>query len=263
MERIEQDEIQLLMVLFSIVLLAFLATLFFLFFYFQKKKSKFLIDKIETELLFQSELMNSKIEIKEQTLTNISRELHDNIGQILSVALMEMNVLIENEENYSKNDLVEIKDLITKSLNEIRVLTKLMNGDIAIQSNFIDTISEDLDRIGRLKKMQCKFNIEGKVQKINKEHETIIYRILQEAISNILKHSYSKTILVDILFTDINCKVNIIDSGRGFNFHNSTNGSGIFNMNNRAKLIGATLSIYSEFGKGAKLTIDYPIKVQS
>ena len=88
----EREEIQLLIISSSIVLFTLLTTVFILFYYFQKKKSEFLLDKIESELIFQSELVKSKIEIKEQTLTNVSRELHDNIGQILSVALMEMNM---------------------------------------------------------------------------------------------------------------------------------------------------------------------------
>ena len=101
----QREEIQLLIISFSIVVFTLLITLFIIFFFFQKKKSKFLIDKMESELLFQSELTKSKIEIKEQTLTNISRELHDNIGQILSVALLQMNILIENEEECKKENI--------------------------------------------------------------------------------------------------------------------------------------------------------------
>nr|WP_294936550.1 ATP-binding protein [uncultured Flavobacterium sp.] len=256
----EREEIQLLIISLSIVLFTLLMTLLLLFFFFQKKKSKFLIDRIESELLFQSELTKSKIEIKEQTLTNVSRDLHDNIGQILSVALMQMNILITNEENYTKENLEDIKELINKSLNEIRILTKLINGDITIQSNFIDTVSEDLNRITKLKKMHCNLEVRGEIQKINREHETIIYRILQEAISNILKHSHSETILIDISFGRNKCRISVIDSGRGFCYKSCEKGSGIFNMKNRAELIGAKLSVVSEPGKGAELNIDYPIR---
>ena len=143
----EREEIQLLIISFSIVLFTLLLTVFILFFFFQKKKSKFLMDKMEAELLFQSELTKSKIEIKEQTLTNVSRELHDNIGQILSVALMHMNIIIESEDHYSKKDLINIKELVNKSLNEIRLLSKIMNGDIFLNTSFISAISEDLERI--------------------------------------------------------------------------------------------------------------------
>ncbi|WP_310554757.1 histidine kinase [Flavobacterium sp.] len=258
----EREEIQLLIISFSIVLFTLLLTVFILFFFFLKKKSKFLIDKMEAELFFQSELTKSKIEIKEQTLTNVSRELHDNIGQILSVALMQMNIIIESDEEYSKKNLKNIKELVTKSLNEIRLLSKVMNGDIFLNTSFISAISEDLERIKELKKIKCKLNIDGEIQIINKEHETIIYRILQESISNILKHSHSDSIIINILFTEDNCKIDVIDTGKGFDLLKSIKGSGLSNIETRANLIGAHFTIYSEENKGTVLMIDYPIKTE-
>ncbi len=256
----QREEIQLLIISFSIVVFTLLLTLFILFFFFQKKKSKFLIDKMEADLIFQSELTKSKMEIKEQTLTNVSRELHDNIGQILSVALMQMNIIIENDEDYSKKELQNIKELVNKSLNEIRLLSKIMNGDVSVNTNFIDAISEDLDRIKAFKKIKCELNVFGEVQKIDKEHETMVYRILQEAISNILRHSGSETITVEIIFTKNNCNISVIDSGKGFNLDNYANGSGLVNIKTRAKLLGAKFSIASNNKLGTNLMIDYPIQ---
>jgi signal transduction histidine kinase len=259
----EPEEIQLLIISFSIVVFTLLLTLFILFFFFQKKKSKFLIEKMEADILFHSELTKSKIEIKEQTLTNISRELHDNVGQILSVALMQMNILIENNDGHSVKDLQGLKELVNKSLNEIRILSKLINGDIALRSSFIDALRDDLDRIKQLKKIKCKLNVDGKIITIDKGHETIIYRILQEAISNILRHSQSESIIVNILFTNHNCKIDVIDHGNGFDVEKCVIGSGLSNMKIRAELIGATFSVFSDSNKGSMVMIDYPIKTET
>lgn len=254
----EREEIQLLIISSSIVLFTLLTTVFILFYYFQKKKSEFLLDKIESELIFQSELVKSKIEIKEQTLTNVSRDLHDNIGQILSVALMEMNMMLEQKDNFSRCQLVETKQLISKSLNEIRILAKLINGDVTIDSNFIDAVSDDLERIQKFKNIECSLELEGEVVSLNNEHETIIYRILQESISNILKHSQSEVIDLKIKFNNQICTIEISDKGRGFSVDSCKKGSGLLNMKTRAKLIGANLSIASS-PQGSKITIQYPI----
>jgi signal transduction histidine kinase len=258
----EREEIQLLVISFSIVLFTLLLAIFILFSFFQKKKSKFLIDQMESELIFQAELTKSKIEIKEQTLTNISRELHDNIGQILSVALMQMNIIIENDGEYTKKELKNIKELVNKSLNEIRLLSKIMNGDIFVNTNFIKSISEDLERIAELKKIKYQLNVSGEIQKINKEHQTIIYRILQESIANILRHSHSETIAIEIFFTSNNCKINIIDTGKGFDYKKESSGTGLANIKTRVQLIKATLNINSEINKGTTITIDYPINTE-
>lgn len=256
----EREEIQLLIISFSIVLFTLLLTLFILFYFFQKKKSKFLIEKMQDELLFHSELTKAKIEIKEQTLSTVSKELHDNIGQILSVALMQMNILLEDEKQYTAENLINLKFLVNKSLNEIRMLSKLMDGGIVLQASFIEAVSDDLERIEQFKKIACKLEVKGEVAQLNKEHETIIYRILQESISNILRHSHSETILIDIAFDDKNCKITITDSGKGFNCEKDSKGNGLSNISTRAELIGAAFDIQSELGKGSQITIDYPIK---
>lgn len=254
----EREEIQLLAISFSIVIFTLLFGVLLLFFFFQKKKSKFLLDKMERDLAFNAELTQTKIEIKEQTLTNVSKELHDNVGQILSVALMHLNIIIE-EDNDKKQELENIKDLVTKSLNEIRILSKIMNGDLYVTTSFVEAVSEDLDRIGGLKKIICKLNIEGEIQKLNKEHETIIYRILQESISNILKHSHSDTITINVVFDPKKCIIKIIDTGKGFDVHNYKKGAGLTNIKARTKLLGANFYIESN-SSGTILTIDYPIK---
>lgn len=258
----EREEIQLLIISFSIVFFTLLLTLFVLFYFFQKKKSKYLLEKMTSEFLFQSELTKSKIEIKEQTLTTVSKELHDNVGQILSVALMQINIITEDDTKCTKHNLLDLKHLVNKSLNEIRMLSKLMNGSILLESSFIEALSDDLDRITQLKKINCILNINGEIQSINKEHETIIYRILQESISNILRHSQSETITVNIYFNnDDNCKIVIIDSGKGFDHEKVLKGNGLINMQTRAELIGASFGIQSEIDKGSEIVLDYPIAV--
>lgn len=218
------------------------------------------MDKMEAELFFNSELAKSRIEIKEQTLSNISRELHDNIGQILSVAVMQLNLMVAKTESEGKNEIDEVRKLVSKSLDEIRMVAKLINGDIELQSGFIDAVTEDLNRITKLKIINGTLNVNGIAQPIDPQHEVIIYRILQEAISNALKYSHSKTIDVDIHFNPTDCIIEVIDSGIGFNNATVTKGSGLANMNTRAKLIGAAFSVSSRQNEGTKLKIVYPLQ---
>ncbi|HRB70428.1 ATP-binding protein [Flavobacterium sp. WV_118_3] len=256
----EQKEIPLLIISFSIVLLTLLGTLLVFFLYFQKKKSKFLMDKMEAELFFNSELAKSRIEIKEQTLSNISRELHDNIGQILSVAVMQLNLMVAKIDTDDKNEIDEVRKLVSKSLDEIRMVAKLINGDVELQSGFIDAVTEDLNRITKLKIINGNLNISGQIQPIDPQHEVIIYRILQEAISNALKYSHSKTIDVDICFDARECIIEVTDSGIGFNNATVAKGSGLANMNTRARLIGAAFLVSSRPNEGTKLKIVYPLE---
>ena len=131
----DREKIQLLVILLSIVFFTLLVVLFVLFFYFQKKKTQFLIDKMESEIHFQSELIKTRVEIKDQTLTEISKELHDNIGQIISVAIMQLNMFAENEKPITSEELEELKQIMAKSLDEIRILSRIINKDNLINTN--------------------------------------------------------------------------------------------------------------------------------
>lgn len=257
----EREEIQLLIISFSIVVFTLLLSVFILFFFFQKKKSNFLIEKMEADLLFHSELANSRIEIKEETLTNISRELHDNIGQILSVALMHMNLIIEGNKDCKMTDIVQVKELVNKSLNEIRLLSKLINGDVLLRTNFIDSLSEDLNRIQLFKKITCELNVEGEIKPINNEHQIIIYRILQEAITNTLRYSHSEKITINVHFNTSSCDIEVIDYGKGFNYEeNKSKGIGLMSIKKRAELLNASFSIESIENKGTTIRISYPFE---
>ena len=133
----ERKEIQLLVISLGIVFLTLLVILLVIFFYFLKKKNSYLVEKMESELYFQSELIKTRIEIKDQTLSEISKELHDNIGQIVSVGIMQLNMYLDSGHPVQANELNDLKGILAKSLDEIRILSRIINKDNLLQSNFI------------------------------------------------------------------------------------------------------------------------------
>ncbi len=254
----EQQEVQLLVFTISLVFLTLLIVLFVVFVHFQKKKTAFLMEKMEAELHFQNELVQTQIEIKDQTLSEISKELHDNIGQILSVAIMQVNMYSKDVNKISTNEMDDLKGVLAKSLDEIRILSKIINRENFANLNFEEAISLDLERIRKLKKIQCDFEIVGDIPEINKEHELIIYRIFQEAIHNVLRHSHSEIITLKMESTNNTMTIKLIDQGVGFDVKLASGGLGLHNMKLRANLIGATISIDSS-SKGSEIELKYPL----
>lgn len=253
----ERKEIQLLVISLGIVFFTLIVTLVIIFFYFLKKRNNYLVEKMEADLYFQSELVKTRIEIKDQTLSEISKELHDNIGQIISVAIMQLNISISNK-NVQISELKDLKAVLAKSLDELRILSRIINKDNLLQNNFLEAIQQDLERIKKLKKIKYNFNQIGAVPNINEEHELIIYRIFQEALHNSLKHSRSDLFDVNIETTDSVFKLKLKDFGIGYDLKKSNSGIGLNNMKLRAKLIGAKLIINSD-QTGTTVTIEYPL----
>src|SRR6478672_6664265 len=132
----EPEEVQLLVINISLVFITLLIVLFVVFFYFQRKRTAYLLEKMEAELHFQNELVQTRIEIKDQTLSEISKELHDNIGQILSVAIMQVNMYSKDVSKISVNELTDLKGVLAKALDEIRILSKIINRDNFANLNF-------------------------------------------------------------------------------------------------------------------------------
>ena len=254
----ERKEIQLLVISLGIVFLTLLIILLVIFFYFLKKKNTYLVEKMESELYFQSELIKTRIEIKDQTLSEISKELHDNIGQIISVGIMQLNMYLNSEKPIQANELSDLKEILAKSLDEIRILSRIINKDNLLQSNFIEAIQQDLKRIKKLKHIQYKYNLTGEIPKINQEHDLFIYRIFQEALHNSLKHSHSDLFEVNIKTANNIFCLEIKDFGVGYDVSQVNAGLGLNNMKLRAKLIGAQLIINSS-PKGTTVTLEYPL----
>lgn len=254
----ERKEIQLLVISLGIVFLTLLVTVLVIFFYFLKKKNNYVIEKMEAELYFQSELIKTRIEIKDQTLSEISKELHDNIGQIVSVGIMQLNMYINSGKAVQGNELSDLKEILAKSLDEIRILSRIINKDNLLQSDFIQAIKQDLERIKKLKKIQYKYTLSGEIPIISQEHDLFIYRIFQEALHNSLKHSHSDMFEVIIKTTKTVFCLKFKDFGIGYDPEKINSGIGLNSMKLRAKLIGAQLIMNSDT-TGTTVTLEYPL----
>lgn len=254
----ERKEVQLLVISLGIVFFTLLVILLVIFFYFLKKKNTYLVEKMESELYFQSELVKTRIEIKDQTLSEISKELHDNIGQIVSVGIMQLNMYINNGQPIYSNEQNDLKQILAKSLDEIRILSRIINKDNLLQTNFIEAIKQDLERIKKLKNIQYNYNFTGQIPEINQEHDLFIYRIFQEALHNSLKHSHSDLFEVEITTTETVFCLKFRDFGIGYDPLQINSGIGLNNMKLRAKLIGAVLIMQSD-AAGTTVTLQYPL----
>ena len=174
------QEVQMLVAATSMVLLIMLITVIILFVFFQKRKLKFLLEKKEAEKQYMEEIAKSQIEIQEQALQNMSWELHDNIGQLLSVARMHINILGTELNQENKEKLDDISEIVGKSLQEIRLLSKTMNTEIIQNMGLVKSVEVELDRFNKLNFLVAKLHILGEERSLDIKEEIILFRIMQE-----------------------------------------------------------------------------------
>ncbi|MEM9390789.1 MAG: histidine kinase [Bacteroidota bacterium] len=239
----------------TITLLVLVTIIIALLAIFQDRKNKYLL----AEKKFEDEIAKSQMEITEQALKNISWELHDNVGQLLSIAKMQLNILHSELQDQAKV-LDEVSELVGKSLMEIRLLSKTLNPESILNMGLVQAVQVELDRFDKLKFVATSLAVEGNVCEIGQRDEIIIFRILQEFFTNVIKHS--KADLLKVKLNYLSDKVIIIaeDDGIGFDADEVVQGSGLMNMMSRAKLIGAAFERETKPGNGVKMYLEYPYK---
>jgi signal transduction histidine kinase len=241
----------------TIVVLLLAMTLVFLFIFIQRKKKSHFEEKRKFQENFSKELARSRNEIREKALENISWEIHDNVGQLLSVAKLQLNRLETKIKPENKDNLLEITNLVSKSLQDLRALSKSLNPVSIKNIGLLKALELELDRYNRLNFIKANLKVVNKPFRLRKERETILFRILQEFIHNTIKHAKASEINVLILYQNDEIEIVINDNGIGFDINKEKhlNGIGLLNMKGRAELIKAELDLTSKINEGTSLFI--------
>jgi len=250
---------ELLLIVYFIVVIFLLTSFGIIFFItFQRRKNKLLVEKFEAEKRFEEELTKSRLEIQEQTLKNVAWELHDNIGQLLSVANMQLNILGKNIEERSRQPLLDIKDIVAGSLQEVRSLSKSLNNEVIDYSGLDASVKNEVERFNRLNIITSHLNVKGESFEIPQKDAIILFRILQEFFSNVIKHSKANELNVHFEYLPGSLKITAVDNGLGFNVEEVQKNSGLINMKSRAEIINTGFELRSSPGGGTSLYLQYP-----
>ena len=251
------SEIDFLLMITTFIILIVILMMVLVYGVFVKKKSELLLFQQKKEALFEQELAISQVEIKEQTLNYIGQELHDDLGQKLSVARLMTNKIAMADECEKKNIALEINMLIGECIQDIRNLSKVFISKQVKHFGFVESLEREIFRIERLELMDVDYQINNHHLEFNPDHALILFRIIQECINNVIKHAKSNKILIKIEdhlnFIDIS----IMDYGIGFNAKKRNDGSGLANIKNRAQIINADFTIKSTENLGTEITISY------
>lgn len=253
--------------LFAVFLIIVAIGIVVLVLVYQKKQLQYLAEKERLSVKFDKEILESKLEIQEQTFKNLSQEIHDNIGQILSLAKITINTMDGNDKEILHEKIGTSSALIGQAIQDLRDLSLSLNADAIVEMGLLKSVEYELELIKKAGRYQTSLIKEGTQQRLSDKYELILFRIFQEAVNNVMRHSKASEITMKINYNSSNFIMHISDNGVGFNTsallkqHNSAAGAyGITNIKNRAGLIGADLKIISEEGKGTTVVIDLPLK---
>ena len=253
-----KTELLITLILFNIFFVLFVAAIMVYIRKYKQRKKEY-INEIEVKNeIHKRELLATQLEIQQATMQQIGRELHDNIGQKLTlVSLYTQQLLYENKVPEVSERIDQVSQIINQSLQDLRSLSKTLTDDNINQKEIVTLIQEEVDNTNSFKKCKVSFEHNFKQLDLGFAHKNVLLRIMQEFIQNSIKHAKCKNIFINLNTSEESLwELNIKDDGVGFDKSNiKSNGIGLTNMKNRAEIIGANFSLDSEKNRGTSLTI--------
>jgi signal transduction histidine kinase len=229
----------------------------FIFLY-QHRHHRYLREKIELENRFKQEILRTQLETQENTFHQVGEELHDNIGQLLSSTRMLIGIT-ERSLPQVPDTLHIANETLGKAIQDLRMLSKSLNKEWLHQFNVLDNLRAEVDRINITRKVRVILQSPVTSLPLNRESQVMLFRIIQEALHNSIKHAEADLINISMTLSE-NITVTIHDDGNGFQVqHQEPAGVGLLNMKHRTTLLGGTIH-WNSSASGTIVTIIIPVQ---
>lgn len=226
------------------------------------------VSDITEKKLLEQKIMNQKVQeqkkitravlnAQEKERNKIGQELHDNVNQILVGSKMYLG-LIDKKATGKTNLVKQSMGLIDNAINEIRSLTR---EQVTPQRkiDLKDLIQSLVDNVNEHTSMKTSFDFDIDIFVLTDDLKLNIYRIIQEGINNILKHSEAKNVAILVRAADEGLHIIISDDGKGFDTELKKKGIGIANMLNRVESYNGDIVVDGNPGKGCRIEITFPV----
>lgn len=185
-----------------ILILLFLGVLFLvMLFYYNNKKGQMSKEQQLMRATFEKQLLESKLEIQEQTFNMISQEIHDNVGQILSLAKVQLGTL-EQRQNIEGDLISNAKESISQAMTELRDIAKSLSSERLQLLSLPESIAQEIRRINRSGFVKISSLVEGAEKNVPDQQKLIAFRMVQEGFQNIIKHANASEVKVSICYLE-------------------------------------------------------------
>lgn len=260
----EKSEIVVIIIGGAVIVLLLIVFILAFFVIHQRRQQSHLLEKAALKAAFDQEIREAENEIQEATLRHVGRELHDNVGQILTLVKIQLGKLID--ENPTNQRLQDSREFLHKALQDLRSLTKGLNSEAVLQEGIVKAIQFELERVRKVGILQIEFDASVETYQLDRNKEVLVFRIFQELLQNVLKHAQARNLYVNLLIQGEGLKLDFVDDGIGFSVAKTQEkkgfeaGSGIPNLIHRAKLMHGTLQFQTPENGGTRALLFIPFK---
>ena len=211
-------------------------------------------------------LSRRRVKVQEEERRHLARELHDEIGQALTAAKINLQAALEEPDHAKAKRIHETTAILERLLGQVRQISLNLRPSTLDDLGLVPALRSLLDEQGRLASVAVRFSAKNMPENLDPEIQTTCFRIAQEAITNAVRHARSTQIRVDLSHENGNLRLQIRDNGTGFDAESAqaqTIGLGLVGMKERAALVGGRTRIMASRGKGAIVDVTLPLTSQS
>jgi len=231
----------------------------------KNKQNKHAIEKNKMIYDHENKLLRTRTEEQERTMNAISMEIHDNVNQILNFARMNLHVINRYASMPEQKELIQqTGNMLEGLIKDVHNISHSLNSEYVKGRGLIDTLQQEAERMNNGAKLKCVFELSGEHRPISADKELMIFRIVQEASNNTLKHANATLLNIRLNYEPAALTLIIKDNGKGFQTQSlqQIEGIGMINMYQRAKVMGGRLSVDSSAENGTSITLYLPLNDQ-
>ncbi|MCL5030905.1 MAG: sensor histidine kinase [Bacteroidetes bacterium] len=235
------------------------------------KNQQIALEAVRKEKAAQKQFTHNLILSQESERKRIAGELHDSIGQELLIiknrALLGLEDICNDDSR--RDHLSEISSLSSQAIKEVRQITHNLRPYQLDRVGLTKALQSLIERLQSSSEIKFKMFVDNIDNLFPSESEINIYRIVQEGINNIMKHSEAASAVLMISKEESNVCITVEDNGKGFlqnqtgNVKSENVGFGLSGINERAQILGAVIEINSKPGKGTILKLNLPVKIKN
>lgn len=218
--------------------------------------------RLQQAVLHQQELATQAVlEAEENERKRIAGDLHDGVGQLMSAARMNLSV-IANDINFENEDkklkFEKALSLVDDSCKEVRAVSHNIMPNALLKSGLVSAVREFIQKIDE-RALEVSLYTDGINERLPSNIETVLYRVIQECVNNVIKHSKANKLDITLIKDEEGISATVEDNGKGFNPQNETAGIGLKNMQTRIHYLKGSIEWDSAPGKGTVVTIQVPL----
>lgn len=212
---------------------------------------------------FAQELLESQLEIQTAILEHISQDLHDHVGQLLSVVRLGLfSLRNKTTDTALKQEVNEVNALLQEAVQAVRDVTKTLNPGVIESFGLYESAVFEANRIRKVSQLELQVSLEGSPYALPERQDLLLFRMIQEILNNALKHAQASQISLHFSYESHALRIHITDNGCGFSAQPAPSvagsGLGLKNLHRRVELLKGALHIDSQPQRGTSVTIAVP-----